>query len=261
MRSLSIAASGMLAQQTNVEVISNNVANMNTTGYKRQRAEFQDMLYTAMERVGSASSAAGTIVPAGVEIGTGVKTSAIYRIAEQGNLQQTGNTYDLAINGRGYFRIQLPDGTDAFTRAGNFAVNAEGQIVTQDGYVVQPGITVPGEALDIAINEQGQVQATLPGQTTPQVIGQFELASFVNTAGLQALGDNLFAETAASGPATTGTPGDVGFGRLQQRWVESSNVNPVQEISALIMAQRAYEMNSRVISASDEMMQATSNLR
>jgi flagellar basal-body rod protein FlgG len=260
MRAMSIAATGMAAQELNVEVISNNIANMNTTGFKRQRAEFQDLLYTSMERVGAASSTAGTIVPTGVQIGTGVKTGSVYRITEQGSLTQTGNQYDLAISGRGYFRVQLPSGEDAYTRAGNFSINADGQIVTEDGYTVSPGITVPAEATDVKIDQEGQVQASIPGQTAPQIVGQIELATFINPTGLDAMGDNLFKETAASGAATTGTPGSIGFGQLMQGFVETSNVNAVTEISSLIVAQRAYEMNARVISAADDMMSTTAQI-
>lgn len=261
MRSLNIAATGMLAQQLNVEVISNNIANMNTVGFKRQRAEFQDLIYQTMERPGASSSDAGTIDPTGVQVGYGVKAGSTYRIQEQGNLQRTDNRYDLAISGQGFYQVEMPDGTTAYTRAGNFAINAEGRIVTEDGFGLLPAIQVPENALDISISASGQVQGILPGAPQPQELGQIELARFVNAAGLEAIGDNLLIETAASGPATTGTPRSEGFGSVSQGFIEGSNVNPVMEISALIMAQRAYEMNSRVISASDEMLQATSQMR
>ncbi|PHR60901.1 MAG: flagellar basal-body rod protein FlgG [Robiginitomaculum sp.] len=261
MRALNTAATGMLAQQLNVEVISNNIANMNTTGYKRQRAEFQDLLYQSVERQGASSSDAGTIVPTGVQIGLGVKAGSVYRVTEQGNLTQTGNPYDLAIAGQGYFTVQLPSGEDGYTRAGNFAVGPEGQLLTEDGYVVSPGITMPLDAIDITISQQGQVQASIPGQTAPQTVGQLELATFFNEAGLDPQGNNLFLESAASGPANTGTPGSAGFGRISQGFIEASNVNAVQEITALIQAQRAYEMNSKVISAADEMLSTSANLR
>jgi flagellar basal-body rod protein FlgG len=260
MRAMSIAATGMSAQELNVQVISNNIANMNTTGFKRQRAEFQDLLYTSMDQVGAQTSAQGTIAPTGVQIGTGVKAGSVYRITEQGALTQTGNTYDLAITGRGYFKVNLPSGEDAYTRAGNFSINAEGQIVTEDGYTVSPGITVPAEATAVKIDGTGQVQAIVPGATEAQVVGQLELATFVNPTGLDAQGDNLFKETAASGAATIGTPGSTGFGQLQQGFVEASNVNAVTEISSLIIAQRAYEMNSKVISAADDMMSTTAQI-
>lgn len=261
MKSLSIAATGMLAQQLNVEVISNNIANMNTTAYKRQRAEFQDLIYQNMRRVGSASSDAGTVVPTGIQVGTGVKTGAIYRISTQGNLTRTDNNYDLAIQGDGYFRITMPSGEDAYTRAGSFQVNASGQIVTADGYELSPAITVPQDARDISINSQGQVEAFIDGQTNPTVIGTIEIVRFFNEAGLEALGKSLFRETAASGAPTAGTPGSVGFGTLLQGYLETSNVDPVGEITQLISAQRAYEMNAKVITSSDEMLSVTSNLR
>jgi flagellar basal-body rod protein FlgG len=260
MRSMNIAATGMLAQQLNVEVISNNIANMNTTGFKRQRAEFQDLIYQNLERPGATTSDSGTIDPTGVQVGYGVKTGSVYRIAEQGSLTRTDNKFDLAINGRGYFQILLPDGRTAYTRAGNFSSSATGQIVTGDGYIVQPEIQIPDGALDFSISASGQVQAIIAGQTAPQDLGQLTLAAFVNPAGLEALGDNLLVETAASGPATVGAPNVAGLGSINQNYVEASNVNPVFEISALIIAQRAYEMKSKVINATDEMMQATSQV-
>jgi flagellar basal-body rod protein FlgG len=260
MRALSIAATGMLAQQTNVEVIANNLANMNTTGYKTQRAEFQDLLYQNVERPGSATADTGAVLPAGIQIGVGVRTAAIYRVTGQGNLASTGNPYDMAINGKGYFHIQMPDGTDAYTRAGGFALSPEGQLVTDKGYVVAPGIAIPQDALSITVNAVGQVQATTAGQATPQTLGQIELARFPNEGGLQALGDNLFQETAASGAVLTGLPGSPGYGTLQQGFLETSNVNAVSEITDLITAQRAYEMNSKVISAADQMLQITSKM-
>lgn len=251
----------MLAQQLNVEVISNNIANMNTTGFKRQRAEFQDLLYQNLQQVGANSSDAGTIVPSGVQVGVGVKTGAVYRVSQQGDMNITENDYDLAIEGQGFFRIQMPSGEDAYTRAGSFQVGPDGQIVTMEGYVVGPGIAVPEGTRDVAINEQGQVQAVIDGDPAPQTVGQLELATFLNPAGLEAIGDNLMLETAASGSANIGVPGSAGFGRVMQGFLEMSNVNAVQEITALIQAQRAYEMNSKVITASDEMMRAAANVR
>jgi flagellar basal-body rod protein FlgG len=194
MRSLSTAATGMLAQQLNVEVISNNIANMNTTAFKRQRAEFQDLLYDDLRRSGSQSSDSGTIVPSGVQVGIGVKTAAVYRIGEQGSLVNTDNTYDMAIQGAGFFKVSLPTGEDGYTRAGSFQVSAEGQLVTADGYVVSPGITIPADAVDVTINNSGEVQVKLDGSVDPQTVGQLELAIFFNEAGLEALGDNLFME-------------------------------------------------------------------
>jgi flagellar basal-body rod protein FlgG len=260
MRALSIAATGMLAQQTNVEVIANNLANMNTTAYKMQRAEFQDLLYQNIERPGAASADTGAVLPAGIQIGVGVRTAATYRVTSQGNLSATGNPYDLAINGSGYFHVQMPDGTDAYTRAGAFALSPEGQIVTDKGYVVAPGIAVPNDATSVTINPQGQVQAQIAGQNAPSTLGQLELARFPNEGGLQANGDNLYTETPAAGAVLTGLPGSVGYGTLQQGFLETSNVNAVQEITDLITAQRAYEMNSKVVSAADEMLQVTSKM-
>lgn len=260
MRSLNIASTGMLAQQLNVEVISNNIANMNTTGFKRQRAEFQDLLYQNIERMGASSSDQGTIIPTGIQVGTGVKTGSVYRIMQQGNLNSTENTYDLAIQGKGFFRVRMPSGETAYTRAGSFALSPEGQIVTPDGYVVEPGVSVPNDATGITVNAQGQVSVKLAGQTAETTVGQFDLAVFPNEAGLEAQGSNLFLETAASGSAQTGTPGTTGFGTIMQGFLETSNVNAVAEITSLITAQRAYEMNSKVISASDEMLQMSARL-
>ena len=261
MQSLSIAATGMMAQQMNVDVISHNIANMSTTGYKRQRAEFQDLLYQNLQRVGTNSSDSGTVVPSGIQVGLGVRTGSIYRVTSQGNMENTEKPLDLAIQGRGYFQIDLPSGGQAYTRAGALSLSPNGQIVTSDGYVVAPGITIPTDALDITINSQGQVQATLPNTTAPQLVGQLELVTFQNDAGLDAIGDNLFLESAASGTGTSGIPGADGVGTLLQGFLETSNVNAVSEITSLISAQRAYEMNAKVISTSDEMMSVTSNLR
>jgi flagellar basal-body rod protein FlgG len=260
MRALDIAGTGMQAQQTNVEVISNNIANMSTTGFKRSRAEFQDLIYQNIRRVGSNSSDNGTVVPSGAQIGLGVKTAAVYQITEQGNLQQTGNNLDLAIQGNGYFQVTLPSGEIAYTRDGTFALAPDGTIVTADGYPVAPGIVVPINAVSVSVNASGQVQATISGQVAPTTLGQFQLANFPNQAGLAAQGDNLLLQTAASGNAVTGTPGSPGFGSTMQGFIETSNVNVVSEITNLITAQRAYEMNSKVITASDDMMQTLTNL-
>ena len=261
MRSLNIAGTGMLAQQTNVEVISNNIANMTTTGYKRRRAEFQDLIYQNIRRVGSTSSDTGTVVPSGAQVGLGVKTAAIYRISEQGNLQQTENRFDLAIRGNGYFQVTLPTGEVAYTRDGTFGLSPEGQVVTADGFVVQPGVTIPANARDVTINANGEVLAKIDGQVNPQNVGQIQLAIFPNEIGLEAVGDNLFLQTPASGNSQQGAPGSVGFGSVMQGFIETSNVNVVSEITNLITAQRAYEMNSRVITASDEMMSTLTKLR
>ncbi|MGC9271298.1 flagellar basal-body rod protein FlgG [Acidiphilium sp.] len=254
MRALDIAATGMQAQQTNVEVIANNIANMTTTGYQRQRVEFQDLLYQDLRRAGSNSSDAGTIVPSGTQIGLGVKTAAIYRIDQQGNLQQTNNSLDLAISGNGWFQVTLPSGQTAYTRDGTFGLSPNGEIVTADGFVVQPGIQIPANATNVTINASGQVQASISGQTTPQTVGQLQLAAFPNDAGLEAQGGNLFIQTAASGDPVTASPSSPGFGSVQQGFVENSNVNVVSEITNLITAQRAYEMNSQVITTSNQMM-------
>lgn len=261
MRALRTAASGMAAQQLNVEVISNNIANMNTVGFKRQRAEFQDLLYQNVERMGAQSSSQGTVVPTGIQIGAGVKAGSVYRITEQGTPTQTGNRYDVAVDGRGYFQILLPSGETAYTRAGNFSLNAEGQLVTDDGYAVQPNISIPQDAVDVSISKTGQVQVISAGQTEPQVVGQIELATFFNEAGLEAVGDNLLMETAASGPANVGAPGEVGFGQVLQGYTEASNVDAVAEISALIVAQRAYEMNSKVITTADQMLSVSAQVK
>ncbi|MFZ5720839.1 MAG: flagellar basal-body rod protein FlgG [Pseudomonadota bacterium] len=258
MQALRTAATGMAAQQMNVEVISNNIANMNTVAFKRQRAEFQDLLYQTFEAAGTQSSDQGTIVPTGVQVGAGVKAGAVYRVQTQGSLTRTDNPYDLAIDGRGYFQVLQPSGEIAYTRAGNFSVNDQGQLVTQDGYTVEPAITIPGDAVQVTVSASGQVQVIQAGQTDPNTVGQIELSTFVNEGGLQALGGNLYKETAASGAPTNDVPGAVGFGTLVQGYTEASNVDAVAEITALIVAQRAYEMNSKVISTADTML-ATAN--
>lgn len=260
MRALSIAATGMLAQQTNVEVIANNLANMNTTGYKEQRAAFQDLLYQNLQQAGAQSSDAGTVLPSGIQLGAGVRTAAVYRVTKNGDLKSTGNQYDVAINGAGYFRVTMPDGTDAYSRDGNFSLSPEGQLVTQQGYVVAPGIAIPSTATAVTINTQGQVLATIPGQTAPQTVGQLELTRFPNDAGLMAQGNNLYTETPSSGAPQAGVPGTTGYGTIQQYFLETSNVDPVSEITSLISAQRAYEMNSKVISAADQMLAETAKL-
>ena len=260
MRALSIASTGMLAQQTNVETIANNLANMNTTAFKQQRAEFQDLLYQTIQGPGSQTSDAGTVAPNGIQLGAGVRTSAIYRITTQGDLKSTGNAYDIAIQGAGFFSVTQADGTTAYTRAGNFSLSPQGQLVTQDGMVVQPGVAVPQGALGVQINAQGQVNVTVPGNATPQTVGQLQLTRFPNEAGLSALGGNLYLETPASGAPQSGVPGSAGYGTIQQGYLETSNVNSVNEITALITAQRAYEMNSKVVTAADQMLQDTAHL-
>lgn len=261
MRAMNIAATGMQAQQLNVEVISHNIANINTTGYKQQRAEFQDLLYENIRRPGAPSSDGDTIVPAGIQMGLGVKTAAVYRIDSQGSIFLTENPLDLAIEGNGFFPITLPDGTTGFTRAGTFQLDANGQIVTADGHTVQPGLVVDPTATEIGINANGVVVQKLPGQAQEQVVGQLELATFANRGGLEAVGDNLFLETDASGAATITTPGVDGAGTVRQGFVEASNVNIVGELTNMITAQRAYEMNSKVIQTTDEMYSTVTQMR
>ncbi|WP_374652638.1 flagellar basal-body rod protein FlgG [Dongia sp.] len=261
MKSLTTAATGMFAQQINIDVIANNIANVTTTGFKRSRSEFADLLYQDLRRVGTQSSDTATIVPAGVQVGVGVKPVAVYRINEQGSLVPTDNPLDVAIKGRGYFQVTLPDGTTAYTRDGTFRLSSDGTIVTADGFNIVPNITVPNNADDITINANGQVEVTIQGQVAPVLLGQIQLATFINDAGLQQTGDNLLLETEASGGPTTGNPGAVGFGSLQQNFLEQSNVNMVSEMTDLIAAQRAYEINSKVIQASDDMLATVSNIR
>jgi flagellar basal-body rod protein FlgG len=261
MRAMDIAATGMMAQQTNVEVIANNIANQNTTGFKEQRPEFQDLLYQTERRGGANSSDNNTIVPVGVQIGIGVQTAAVYRINTQGNLAQTGNPLDLAVQGNGYFQVLQPDGTIAYTRDGSFQLSPTGEIVTADGYVVEPGITIPQNTTSISVNSSGQVQAQVAGQTNPQTVGQLQLANFANPDGLNAIGNNLFLQTQASGQPVTGDPGTTAFGTVNQGMLETSNVDIVSEITNLITAQRAYEMNSKVIQTSDQMMQTLNQIQ
>lgn len=256
MRSLDIAATGMLAQQLYVDVISQNLANINTTGYKQQRPEFQDLLYQNEKRVGANSSDAGTIVPTGIQIGLGVKTGAIYRSHKQGTMLNTQNTLDLAIQGRGFFQVTRPDGSIAYTRSGAFQLSPNGELVTADGFLIEPAITIPNNATEIAINQSGEVFATIPGQIDPSNLGQLQVANFINDAGLQAVGNNYYTETTASGAPITGTPAADEFGSILQGFLENSNVDPVSELTDLIKAQRVYEMISKAISKSDDMLQS-----
>ena len=258
---LDIGATGMLAQQLNVDVISNNIANMTTTGFKRRRAEFQDLLYQTKVRPGAASSSAGTTIPSGIQMGLGVKAGSVYRINEQGALQITGNDLDVANRGEGYFQITLPTGETAYTRDGSFQIDQNGQLVTSEGYTLQPGITIPPDAVGITINGTGQVLVKIQGQTALTNVGQIQTAIFPNDAGLEAIGDNLYLETEASGAGVIGNPGDAGYGELEQGALETSNVNVVQEITSLIQAQRAYEMNSKIIQTGDEMLSTITQLR
>jgi flagellar basal-body rod protein FlgG len=258
MRALAIAATGMMAQQLNVEVISNNVANINTTSFKRSRAEFVDLLYQVERAAGTPTAPGSEVLPEGARVGLGVRNAAVRNLHLQGALAQTGNSLDLALMGRGFFRVSGPDGDTLYTRAGAFNKNATGQLVTAEGYVVQPAITIPPEATSISVNESGQVLVQVTGETELRLVGQLSLASFVNEVGLAPLGGNLYRETAASGPAVVGVAGAGGVAAIKQGYLESSNVDAVKEITELISAQRAYEMNSKIIQASDEMMSTIS---
>lgn len=261
MRALSIAATGMAAQAMNIEVISNNIANLSTTGFKESRVEFQDLLYQNMRSVGAASSDTGTILPSGLQVGLGVRPAATYRINSQGSLTTTSNPLDLAINGQGYFQVQLPDGTTAYTRAGSLQLNSTGQIVTADGYNILPSITVPTTATAVTVNASGQILATISGQTVQQTLGQLQLANFINPAGLDAIGNNLLKETQASGTPTTGNPQTTSFGAIVQGSLETSNVDTVTEVTNLISAQRAYEMNSKVVTTADQILNTTNQMK
>ena len=261
MQALKIAATGMSAQQTRVEVISNNLANMSTTGYNARRAEFADLHYQQIARAGTVNAADGTVLPTGIQIGLGVRPSSVTVHLAQGALSQTNGDLDLAIEGAGFFEVTLPSGISAFTRDGALKRSAEGQIVTSDGYPVVPDITIPSDARSISINAEGEIYAYFNNRTEPELLGQLTLAGFTNPAGLEAKGGNLFLETSASGPALVGTPGSDGLGVLRQGYLEDSSVDPVREITELIEAQRGYEMNSKVISAVDQMLGATTQIR
>lgn len=261
MRALQIAATGMAAQQTRVEVISQNLANMSTTGYNARRAEFADLAYQQVTRPGTIAAADGTMVPAGVQMGLGVRPTAVTLTLAQGALAQTGGDLDVAIDGLGYLEVTLPSGTSGYTRDGALKRSAEGLIVTSDGHAVAPGITIPAEARSVSISAAGEVFAYFNDQTEPQNLGQITLASFVNEKGLEATGSNLFLETAASGAPLIGMPGEQGIGTLRQGYLEESAVDPVREISELIKAQRGYELNSKVITAADQMLGATVQVR
>ncbi len=260
MRALYTAATGMAAQELSVQVISNNIANLNTTGFKRQTVQFQDLYYEQQKRAGSATSDQNTQVPAGIFIGTGVKTTGTPRNMSQGNLSPTEGTYDLAINGEGFFKIQKPDGTYAYTRDGSFSPDGQGRLVTTDGYLVEPTITIPTTAKSYSVSPQGQVSIVVAGTATPQVLGQLTMTRFINKTGLESLGNNLYGETSASGPAVDGLAGTDSMGTLQQGYIENANVNSVTEITTLISAQRAYEFNSKVVSAADQMMSTAAQI-
>jgi len=261
MQTLAIAATGMSAQEKNLEVIANNIANINTTGFKRSRAEFTDLMYQSERLAGVSNRGRDATIPEGAQLGLGVRTAAIRSLNIQGSLTNTGNTLDLAINGRGWFQVTTPDGATVYTRDGALNTNAAGQIVTADGYAITPTILIPITATNVTVSQTGLVTATIPGQIQPQQLGQLTIANFVNEAGLQQLGSNLAQQTAASGQPTVGVPGDTAFGTIQQGYLESSNVDPVTEITNLIAAQRAYEMNSKVIQAADQMSGTITNLR
>jgi len=260
MQALHTAATGMAAQELNVQVISNNIANLRTTGFKKQTAAFQDLIYEHVRRVGAQASDQGTIVPVGVDIGGGVKTVGTPRSMTQGTLSQTGNDLDLAMSGEGFFKILMPDGTYQYTRDGTFQMDNQGRVVTAQGNPVQPTITIPNNASGISVSEQGQVSVTLPGSSTSSIIGQIGVTRFINKAGLQPVGSNQFTETPSSGPPQDGTANAEGYGKITQGSLEQANVDVVSEMSDLIAAQRAYEMNAKVISAADQMMQSTTAL-
>jgi flagellar basal-body rod protein FlgG len=253
LRSLWIAKTGMESQQTNIDVISNNLANVSTNGFKRSRPVFEDLVYQTLRQPGAQASQQ-TQVPSGLQLGTGARPVATERIHLQGNLQQTGNTFDMAIQGNGFFQVQLPDGTLAYTRDGAFQVNSEGTVVTANGDILQPQITVPTDAIGVDIAQDGTITVTQPGNVTTTQ-GPIQLTNFINPTGLQSIGDNLYLETVSSGTPNTSNPGLNGLGTLQQGFVETSNVNVVEELINMIQAQRAYEINSRSIQASDQMLQ------
>jgi flagellar basal-body rod protein FlgG len=258
-RSLWIAKTGLDAQQTQLDVISNNLANVSTNGFKRSRAVFEDLLYQTIRQPGAASSQQ-SVLPAGLQVGTGVRPVATARLFTQGNLQQTGNSLDFAVNGQGFFQVQMPDGTTGYTRDGSFHVDANGNLVTSNGFAVQPAITIPANAQSVTVAADGTVSVVVPGSATPNNVGSLQLSSFMNPAGLQAIGQNTYIETAASGSPTAGTPGANGRGSIQQGYVETSNVNVVEELVSMIATQRAYEINSKAIQTSDQMLQKLAQL-
>jgi flagellar basal-body rod protein FlgG len=259
MRSLWISKTGMEAQQTQLDTIAHNLANVGTNGFKRGHAVFEDLIYQNLRQAG-ANSSEQTQLPTGLQVGLGVRPVSLSRNFSQGNLQQTGNNLDLAVKGNGFFQIQMPDGVVAYTRDGAFQVNSQGQLVTNNGFPVQPGITIPAEARSVTIAADGTVGVLLPGQSAPTSVGQLSLAAFANPAGLEPRGQNLFTETAASGTPINNTPGSDGMGTLAQGYVETSNVNVVEELVAMIQTQRAYEINSKSIQASDQMLQKLTQL-
>ena len=258
-RSLYIAATGMNAQQAQMDVISNNLANVSTNGFKGSRAVFEDLMYQTLRQPG-ANSTQETELPSGSQVGTGVQQVATERLYTQGNLQQTGNSKDVAINGQGFFQVQMPDGTTAYTRDGSFQTNSQGQLVTSSGYQVLPAITIPQNATSLTIGSDGVVSVTTAGSTATTQIGSLQIATFINPTGLDAKGENLFAETTSSGTPNVATPGLNGAGTLNQGYVEASNVNVVQELVNMIQTQRAYEINSKAVTTSDQMLQTLSQM-
>ena len=261
MKALQIAASGMSAQQMRVDVVSNNLANMSTSGYNARRAEFADLHYQQVTRPGTVNAQDGTVLPTGVQMGLGVRPAAVSVIVQQGSLLETGGELDLAVEGKGYIEVTLPSGISAYTRDGGLKRSADGLIVTSDGYEVAPGITIPTDARSLSINAAGEVFAYFNDQVAPQQLGQITLATFANEKGLEAMGSNLYLETAASGPAAVAVPGEDGLGTLRQGYLEESSVDPVREVTELIKAQRGYELNAKVITAADEMLAATTQVR
>lgn len=261
MQALKIAAAGMSAQQMRVEVTSNNLANMSTTGYNARRAEFADLHYQQVTRAGTINATDGTVLPTGVQLGLGVRPASISVTLSQGSLSQTGGDLDVAIEGQGYIEVTLPSGLSGYTRDGALKRSADGQIVTSDGYPVVPDITIPDDARSLSINAEGEVYAYFSDRVEPELLGQLSLATFSNQKGLEAMGSNLFLETAASGPAITGTPGEDGLGTLRQGYLEDSSVDAVREVTELIEAQRGYELNAKVITAADQMLSATTQVR
>jgi flagellar basal-body rod protein FlgG len=260
MRSLWTATTGMAAQNLNLDVIANNLANVSTSGFKKSRADFQDLLYQIMKVPGSPTST-DTKSPTGIQVGLGVKTGAVTKVFTEGDIIQTENKLDVAIEGAGFFQVTLPDGNIAYTRAGNLKLDGDGRLTTSDGFPILPEIVVPADAIEITISQTGVVSAIVGNSTTSTQLGTIELADFVNEGGLIAIGRNLFRETEASGTAILGTPGSNGIGTLLQGYVENSNVNMVEEMTHMITAQRAFEINSKVISTSDQMMQTVNNIK
>jgi len=261
MKALQIAATGMAAQQMKVDVVSNNLANMSTTGYNARRADFADLHYQQVARPGTVTSSGGTVLPTGVQIGLGVRPASVSVVVAQGSLTQTGGDLDVAIEGQGYLEVVLPSGVSSYTRDGALKRSADGLIVTADGYPVAPEITIPSDARTISVNADGEVYAYFQDQVEPQLLGQFSLVGFSNEKGLEAMGSNLFLETAASGAGLVGTPGIDGLGTLRQGYLEESSVDAVREVTELIKAQRGYELNAKVITAADQMLSATSQVR